>query len=82
MKLLVCVGSSCYLKGSYDVIQKLQELLKKYEVEDQVDLNASFCLGFCASGVTLKSDEVFLHHVNPENVEDVFLKEVYPLLNK
>ncbi|MEG1710653.1 MAG: (2Fe-2S) ferredoxin domain-containing protein [Clostridia bacterium] len=78
MKLLVCVGSSCHLKGSYDVITKMQELIKKYDVEDKIELAASFCLGNCATGVTMKADEIFLHHVNAENVEDVFLKEVYP----
>lgn len=80
MKLLVCVGSSCHLKGSYDVINKLKEVLKKYDVEDKVELQASFCLGHCADGVTAKADEIFLHHLNGENVEEIFVKEVYPLL--
>lgn len=76
----VCVGSSCHLKGSYDVIGKLQELLKKYDVEDRVDLQASFCLGFCATGVTAEVGEVFLHELNADNIEDKFLSEVYSRL--
>ena len=80
MKLSVCVGSSCHLKGSYDVIEKLKEIVKKYDVEDLVELSASFCLGECAKGVVVKADEIHLHNVNLENVEDVFVKEVYPLL--
>lgn len=77
----VCVGSSCHLKGSYDVIQMLQELLKKYDVEDKVDLQASFCLGFCATGVTAQAGEVLMHNVNPENIEDKFLTQIYSKLN-
>ncbi|MEG2456679.1 MAG: (2Fe-2S) ferredoxin domain-containing protein, partial [Clostridia bacterium] len=81
-KLLVCVGSSCHLKGSYDVIQKMTEIIKKYGVEEQVELQASFCLGSCATGVTMKADEILLHHVSAENAEDIFVNEVYPLLDK
>lgn len=82
MKLLVCVGSSCHLKGSYDVIQKMQAILKKYDVEDRIELQASFCLGHCSTGVTIKADEVLLHHVNADNAEDVFVKDVLPLISQ
>ncbi len=82
MKLWVCVGSSCHIKGSYDVIQKMQQVIKKYDLEDEIELNASFCLGHCADGVTAKVDGVLLHHVNGENAEEIFLKEVYPLIKR
>ncbi len=73
----------------------MQEISKKYDVEELVDLQASFCLGFCAKGVTVKaedldkpsvekigSDQLFLHNVNKENAEEFFAKELYPLLIK
>ncbi len=89
MVVKVCVGSSCHLKGSYDVIEQMKGILKKYDVEDLVNLQASFCLGFCAEGVTARAEEdnceqngIFIHNVNKDNAEEKFLKEVYPLLKK
>lgn len=93
MNIKVCVGSSCHLKGSYEVIEAFKEVLKKFDVEDLVDLQASFCLGHCVHGVSVKSDgfdgagveklgadELFLHNVTRENVEELFAREIYPLL--
>ena len=95
MILKVCVGSSCHLKGSYDVIEAMQEVIKKCDVEDLVELRASFCLGCCAQGVTVKAEglsnaavehlengDVLLHNVNSQNVEDIFLNQIYPYIKK
>lgn len=81
MVLKVCVGSSCHLKGSYDVIEKFKEIIKKYDVEDVVELQASFCLGHCSQGVTVKADEEFLFNVSKDNAEDIFIKDILPRLN-
>jgi NADH:ubiquinone oxidoreductase subunit E len=97
MNIKVCVGSSCHLKGSYDVIQALKDILKKYDVEDLVELQASFCLGHCAKGVNVMTDGIapekaekaattltdgtlLLHNVTKDNAEEVFVKEIYPLI--
>ena len=45
MKICVCVGSSCHLKGSYDIINLMKAALEKYGLTDTVDLSAAFCLG-------------------------------------
>ncbi len=77
MNIKVCVGSSCHLKGSYDVIQAMKEILKKYDVEDAVELQASFCLGHCAEGT---DGTLMLHNITKDNAEEVFVKEIYPLI--
>lgn len=81
MVLKVCVGSSCHLRGSYDVIEEMKRLIKKYGVEDKVDLQATFCVGNCTNGVSVLADEVLLHNANKDNCEELFLTQVYPLLN-
>ena len=78
----VCVGSSCHLRGSYDVIEEMKRLVKKYGVEDKVDLQASFCMGNCQNGVSMLADEVLVHNANKDNCEELFLTEIYPRLNQ
>ena len=56
MTITVCVGSSCHLKGSYDVIEKMREIISKYNLQDKVTLKAGFCLGHCSEGINIKCD--------------------------
>ena len=72
----VCVGSSCHLKGSYDVIQKLQKLITENNLEDKVTLKASFCLGNCSNGVSMRIDGEVVSNANPENIEDIFKEQI------
>ncbi len=58
MVIKVCVGSSCHLKGSYDVVEAFKSLVKKYNVEDKIELQASFCLGNCLRGVSASVEEI------------------------
>ncbi len=72
MVISVCIGSSCHLKGSYDIISLLKQSIKNYSLEEQVTLNASFCLGKCTSGVTIKVDDQLITGVSKENFNDIF----------
>ena len=72
----VCVGSSCHLKGSYDVIQKLQKLIAENNLEDKITLKASFCLGNCSNGVSMRIDGKVVSNANPENIEDIFKEQI------
>ena len=78
MVLKVCVGSSCHLRGSYDVIEEMKRLIREHGMEGKIDLQASFCMGNCQNGVSLKADEVLVHNANKDNCEELFLTEVLP----
>lgn len=80
MNIFVCIGSSCHLKGSYDVIKKLEEIIKEKNLEDKITIKASFCLNHCSTGVTMKANEQYIDGVSPENIEEKFEKEILPLL--
>ena len=65
MIINVCVGSSCHLKGSYEVIQKLKTLIETNGLSDKVELKASFCLGDCSNGVSMKINEEPVQNATP-----------------
>lgn len=75
MKINVCIGSSCHLKGSREVVTRLQELIKEYKLEDSVSLSGRFCMGNCQKGVSVEIDGKLLS-LNKDNVQDVFKEEV------
>ena len=76
MTVTVCVGSSCHLKGSYDVLQTIKRLIEENKLEDKIELKASFCLGNCSNGVSVTVDNELLRDVKPENVEQIFKEQI------
>ena len=76
MEIKVCIGSSCHLRGSYDVIGKLKKLIADNGLESKVNLAARFCLGKCGKGVTVTGDGEFWENVTPETVEKIFAEKV------
>ncbi len=77
MKITVCIGSSCHIKGSRQVVEQLQYLIKENNVGDKVELGGTFCMGKCQQGVCVNLDDDF-YSVTPETTQDFFMKEVMP----
>lgn len=71
MTITVCIGSSCHLKGSKVVIERLQELIEKNDLKDKVELKGSFCMGNCQNGVCATIDEKTVS-ILPDTVEEIF----------
>lgn len=75
MKVTVCIGSSCHIKGSRRVVEQLQYLISENGLGDKVELGGTFCMGKCQQGVCVTVDDTF-HSVTPENVKDFFEQEI------
>ena len=75
MKITVCIGSSCHIKGSRQVVEQLQELIREKDLGDRVELAGTFCMGQCQKGVCVTVDDAFFS-VSPETVRDFFVKEI------
>lgn len=72
----VCIGSACHLKGSYNVIKNLQNIIKNEHLEDKVTVKAAFCLGECTKAVSVKVDDGEIVSVKANNVEEFFDKYI------
>ncbi len=71
MKVTVCIGSSCHVKSSRQVVEQLQYLIAQNDLSDKVELGGTFCMGQCQKGVCVTVDDNF-HSVTPENVSEFF----------
>ena len=75
MKITVCIGSSCHIKGSRQVVEELQYLIAQNNLGDKVELGGTFCMGKCQEGVCVTVDDNF-HSVSPDTVKDFFEREI------
>lgn len=76
--LYLCMGSACHQLGVYEVLPKIQELLKEYHLEEKVELKGSFCLECCSNGIVMKFKDQLFVSINPTNVEQKFKEEILP----
>ena len=77
MKITVCIGSSCHIKGSRQVVEQIQALIAQHNLADKIELGGTFCMGKCQQGVCVTVDGEF-HSVTPANAKEFLEKEVLP----
>lgn len=79
MKITICIGSSCHLKGSRQIVETLQKLVRENNLNDKIELAGQFCMGNCQNGVCVTMDgEAF--SLTPDTARDFFEKDVLPRL--
>lgn len=77
MVIQVCVGSSCHLKGSPEIVELLQESIERENIGDSVTLVGSFCIGKCNRiGVTIQVDDEIHTGITRENFKEFFKEQV------
>ena len=81
MEIKICIGSACHIKGSTHVISALQQLIEEYQVMDQIELKAVFCLGHCTEAVSVQIDQDNIYSVSGVMARAFFKEEVLTRLN-
>ena len=77
MLIQICVGSSCHLKGSPEIVALLQKAVEEHNLEYDVTLAGSFCIGKCNStGVTVQVDDDVHVGITRENFKEFFEEKV------
>ena len=75
MKIVICIGSSCHVKGSRQIVEELQYLIAENDLKEKVELGGTFCMGKCQQGVCVTVDDKFFS-LTPEGTKDFFQTEV------
>lgn len=79
----ICVGSSCHLKGSEQIVQLFQMAIEAHQLENDVILSGSFCTGKCNRiGVTIQVDEEVFTGITPENFQEFFEQHILSRVNQ
>ena len=77
----VCVGSSCHIKGSAEIVELFESAVKDNHLEDEVVLSGSFCIGKCNRvGVTVQVDDDVHVGVTKENFREFFKKNILDVI--
>lgn len=76
MELKVCIGSACHIKGSYNVITAFQQLIEEYNVFNEVELKAVFCLGHCMDAVSVQINEEASYSMSGESARNFFKEHI------
>ena len=81
MFVQICVGSSCHLKGSQDIVELMQKSLEEYHLEEEVILSGSFCIGKCNRvGVTVQVNDDIHVGITRDNFRDFFKENILDII--
>ena len=79
----ICVGSSCHLKGSQEIVELFEAAIAEHHLEDEVVLSGSFCIGKCNRvGVTVQVDDDVHVGITRENFREFFKKNILDAIER
>ncbi len=73
INIKICLGSSCHLKGAYEITQKLQEV---FAGDPNVLLSGSLCMNNCANGVSIEINGELISKVTADNLDETVIHKV------
>ncbi len=80
VELCVCVGTSCHLRGSYNVVQAFQRILEDHALHDKVALKSAFCMRECNKAGVQVSVNGQTYRVDPEAAGNFFKLVILPIV--
>lgn len=81
MLIQICVGSSCHIKGSPEIVELFTKAIEENNLQDEITLMGSFCIGECNTiGVTVQIDDVVHTGINRENFKELFEEKVLTVI--
>ena len=81
MLVQICVGSSCHIKGAPEIVELLKNAIEENNLQDDVVLSGSFCIGECNRlGVTVQIDDEIHTGINRENFKEFFEEKILSVI--
>lgn len=71
MKILICMGSSCYSRGNSQALENLENYINQESLESEIDLTGALCLGDCTDGPIVKIDGETYQGIHPDCIIDL-----------
>ncbi len=68
INIKICIGTSCYLKGAYDLYKEVDQYIKEKDLANKVNLEATFCLEKCTEGPVVEIDGELITHADKASV--------------
>jgi len=82
LTIAICVGSSCYVRGSDKVAKTFERLIEQENLSGRVELTGAFCMAHCSMGVSVRVGEQVYPEVYPDDAESFFYSNVVPRLQQ
>ena len=74
----ICIGSACYVKGSSQVVNDLNALIKEKGWEDKIAVKGSFCTKACQNhiGLGIRINGRQIEGVTAQNAREILDREL------
>ncbi|MDQ0288346.1 [FeFe] hydrogenase, group A [Oligosphaera ethanolica] len=76
LPVTICVGTSCFKRGSQQLLQELTDFLKENNLQDQVAIKATFCHERCDRGPTANVDGTIMEKCSFEALRAEVVKRL------
>lgn len=80
IRITVCVGSSCYVRGSERLADELTQLVRERGLDAEVELTGAFCMEQCSMGVSVRIGDRLYCSVDAAQASAFFESELAPSL--
>ena len=79
----ICIGSSCHLKGSQEIVELFQKSIEEYHLDTDVVLSGSFCIGKCNRvGVTVQVNDDIHVGITRDNLREFFKTNILDVIER
>ncbi len=82
IEVKVCVGSSCHVRDSRDMLRRFAEVIKTERLENQVTLVGSFCMERCGEGMNWRFGEEDITSTSVDQAEQTLRSKIEETANK